>query len=138
MLYTENLNFSTHKQNDTYSFQLKFTYATYLLLVIHCKSSEKLYKSIFCFSIFWNGYKNFAFVSDSIHMTWQRNEQKRVDSFMYTKGMHIYIFYVKCTNSHITIICYHIEGIERVAHKDSIARNCVLYIQRGMSFRHHV
>lgn len=102
MLYTENLNFSTHKQNDTYSFQLKFTYnATYLLLVIHCESSEKLYKSIFCFSIFWNGYKNFAFVSDSIHMTWQRNEQKRVDSFMYTKGMHTSIYFMLNVQLHI-------------------------------------
>lgn len=84
--------------------------------------------------IIWAGYKTLPFCVPILSTT----KQKRVDSFMYTKGMHMSIsLYIL---HYVSFICgepIHDVAKYRVAHKDSIARNCVLHSTWCILFRHH-
>lgn len=95
-----------------------------------------MYKVFLLYFIYYMSWiQNFAFLCVPILST---TKQKRVDSFMYTKGMHIclyhFIYYIMF---HVYVESIHDVAKYRVAHKDSIARNCVLHSTWCILFRHH-
>lgn len=126
-----------------YPFQIRFTdtlavyyyFFVWLLYAItkNCTCIKYFFSILF---IIWAGYKILPFCV----CLYCRRRSKNVSTLLCTQKVCIYVYitlYIYYIMFHVYVESIHDVAKYRVAHKDSIARNCVLHSTWCILFRHH-